>query len=200
MGLIKSDNAPVAAIVPFSMRDIENHARAIVARAKQQAEQLLAAAQAEGDRLKAAAKAEGLAAGRTEGLAKGLDEGRKSGAQQALNEHKAQLANVVKGLSQAVAELDASRRKLEADALTEVVELAVAVARRVTKRQGLIDPGVLAANLAEAMKLVVSASDLRIAVHPQQRQALLDALPRLQVTWPSLQHVQLVDDATLAPG
>jgi flagellar assembly protein FliH len=200
MGLIKSPNAPVVAMVPFSMKDIENHARAVLARARQQAEELLAEAQAEGERLKVAAKAEGLAAGRIEGLAKGLEDGRKSGAQQALNEQKAQLANVVKGLTQAAMELDASRRKLEADALAEVVELAAAVARRVTKRQGVIDPGVLAANLGEAMKLVVSASDVRIAVHPAQRQLLLDALPKLQMTWPSLKHVQLVDDPKIAPG
>jgi flagellar assembly protein FliH len=200
MGLIKSNNASVVAMVPFSIKDIEDHARVLLARAKQQAEELLIEAQAEGERLKAAAKAEGLTAGRTEGLANGMDEGRKQGAQQALNEQKAQLANVVKSLTKAASELDASRRKLEAEALAEVVELAAAVARRVTKRQGLIDAGVLAANLGEAMKLVVSASDVRIAVHPRQRQALLDALPKLQMTWPSLQHVQLVDDAALAPG
>ena len=199
MGVIKSTNAP-AALSPFSMKDIENQARAILLRARQQAEQLLTETQTEAETLRTAAHAQGMAEGRKEGLAKGAEEGRKSGHQQALTEHRVQLTNLIKGLSGAMSQLDASRRELESQALREVVELAIAVARRVTKRQGLVDPAVLSANLAEAMKLVVLASDVHIAINPVQRMTLEDALPRLQMDWPSLQHVQLIDDPALAPG
>jgi flagellar assembly protein FliH len=199
MGLIKSANAPVA-MIPFSMKDIETQARALIARAKERAEGLLIEAQKEAEQLKAAARVEGLVEGKRDGLAKGLEEGRKNGAQQALGEHRTQLANLIKALTQTAADLDASRLQLEAEALTEVIDLSVAIATRVTKRQGLIDPAVLTANAHEAMKLVVSSSDVRIALHPSQRQYFLDALPQLQMTWPALQHVQLIDDETLAPG
>jgi flagellar assembly protein FliH len=199
VGLIKSANAPVA-MIPFSMKDIETQARALIARAKERAEGLLVEAQKEAEQLKAAAKVEGLVEGKREGLAKGLEEGRKNGAQQALGEHRTQLANLIKSLTQTVADIDAARLQLEADALTEVVELSVAIATRVTKRQGAIDPQVLIANVNEAMKLVVASSDVRIALHPSQKQYLLDAIPQLQMTWPALQHVQLIDDPSLAPG
>jgi len=199
MGLIKSASAP-SAMIPFSMKDIENHARALIARAKEQAEAILIEAQNEGERFKAAAKAEGLAEGKREGLAKGLEEGRKNGAQQALSEHRTQLANLIKSLTEATIDLEASRVQLEAEALTEVIDLSVAIATRVTKRQGAIDPEVLVANVNEAMKLVVSSTDVRIALNPSQKQYLLDALPQLSMTWPSLQHVQLIDDETLASG
>jgi|SRR5687767_708493 len=199
MGLIKSEKAP-AALTPFSMKDIENQARAILARAREQAEALLEAAQAEGETFKKAAREQGYVEGKKDGLAKGLEEGRMAGAQQALGDHRAQLTQVVKTLTQTAAELDASRRALEASGLTDVVKLSIAVARRVTKRQGLIDPGVLTENLAEAMKLVVRAADVRVALHPTQKQVLTDALPRLQMKWPALQHVELVEDPLLAPG
>jgi flagellar assembly protein FliH len=199
MPVIKSANAP-AAMIPFSMKDIENHARALIARAKEQAEAILIEAQNEGEQLKAAAKAEGLAEGKREGLAKGLEEGRKNGAQQALSEHRTQLANLIKSLTEAAQDLEASRVQLEAEALTEVIDLSVAIATRVTKRQGAIDPQVLVANVNEAMKLVVASTDVRIALHPSQKQYLLDALPQLSMNWPALSHVQLVDDETLAPG
>src|SRR5688572_21957044 len=189
MGLIKSANAPVA-MIPFSMKDIETQARALIARAKERAEGLLIEAQKEAEQLKASAKVEGLVEGKREGLAKGLEEGRKNGAQQALSEHRTQLANLINSLTQTAADIDASRLQLEADALTEVIDLAVAIARRVTKRQGVIDPQVLVANVNEAMKLVVSSADVRIALHPSQRQYFLDALPNLQTTWPALRHVQ----------
>ena len=199
MGLIKSADAPVA-MIPFSMKDIETQARALMARAKERAEGLLIEAQKEAESLKAAAKVEGLVEGKREGLAKGLEEGRKNGAQQALSEHRTQLANLIKALTESAAELDASRQQLEAEALTEVIDLSVAIATRVTKRQGLIDPQVLTENVNEAMKLVVASSDVRIALHPSQKQYLLDTLPRLQMEWPALAHVELIEDAALAPG
>jgi len=199
MGLIKSANAP-AAMIPFSMKDIETQARALMARAKERAEGLLIEAQKEAEQLKAAAKVEGLVEGKREGLAKGLEEGRKNGAQQALSEHRTSLAHLIKSLTEAAAELDGSRQQLEAEALTEVINLSVAIAQRVTKRQGAIDPQVLVENVNESMKLVVASSDVHIALHPSQKQYLLDALPNLQMTWPALKHVQIVEDETLAPG
>ncbi|MDB5355863.1 MAG: flagellar assembly protein FliH [Phycisphaerales bacterium] len=182
------------------MRDIENQARSILLQARQQAEQLLVAAQAEGDQLKAAARAQGDAQGQGEGLARGLEMGKKAGHQQALEEYRTQFQQAIAAVTQAAGAIDAQRNELEAIALQDVVRLAIAIAQRVTKRQGLIDPQALIANLEEAMKLVVQHSDLRIAVHPAQRKTLDAALPQLKLAWPGLKHVEVVDDATLSPG
>jgi flagellar assembly protein FliH len=199
MGLIKANNAPVG-VAPFSMRDIEDAARKMLLRARRQAEEFLGAAQVEAEGLKKAAKAEGFSEGRREGLAKGLEEGHKAGQDQALAEHRAKLTELVGGLGAVLAELDLSRRALEAEALREVVELAVAIARRVTKRQAVIDPGVLEANLVEVMKLAVHASDVRVAVCPSEKAMLEGVLPRLQAQWPATEHVELVADPELTPG
>lgn len=199
MPLIKSPNLPVAT-TPFSLADVERAAKATLLRARQQAEQLLAAAQAEGETLKAEAHAQGIAQGREEGLAQGLEQGKQAGQQQALNEHRAQLRQSIAALNKVASALDASRTDLESCALTEVVKLAVAIARRVTKRQGLLDPHVLTSNLTEAMKLVTQATDIRAAIHPTQRATLDAALPELGLQFPNLQHVKIIEDATLAPG
>jgi flagellar assembly protein FliH len=199
MGLIKSNLAPPS-ITPFSLADIEQHAKKVLLRAQRRAEQLLAAAQAEGETIKQEARAEGLAQGHREGLAQGLEQGLQSGQQTALNEHRSQLQQAMTLLTAALASLDASRADLEATGLAEVVRLAIAIATRVTKRQGMIDPAVLTANLTEAMKLVVQSADVRLAVHPQQRATLDAVLPQLRLQWPNLAHVQVVDDATLEPG
>lgn len=200
MGLIKSTSAPAAAAQPFSMRDIETHAKGILMRARQQADQLLQAAQVEAEFLRQKARQEGHHQGKQEGLAQGLEEGRQSGYQQALTEHQASLTETVNMLVQILTDLDASRHRLESEALTEVINLSTAIARRVTKRQGLIDPAALEANVHEAMKLVVQSKDVRIAIHPSQRVVLNEALPRLQLDWPQLEHVAVVEDASLSPG
>jgi len=199
MGLIKATNAPTT-LQAFSMKDIETQARGLILRAQQQAEQLLAAAQSEAESLKAKAMAEGFAEGRQNGITKGTEEGKKLALQQGLSEHRTQFANVLKALNAAMQELNKSRQELDAAAKTEVIHLAVSIARRVTKRQGAFDPTMLTDNVHEAMKLVTQSTDVRIAIHPQQKQVLLDALPKLSLAWPKLQHVQLIEDANLAPG
>lgn len=203
MGLIKSTHAP-SSLSPFSMRDVEEHAKRILLRAQQQAEALLSAAQAEAAVLGTQARADGLATGRAtgyaEGLEKGLAEGRAQGTAAALEEHRAALSAAVAALSTAMVEIDAARREMEVGALRDVIELAAAIGRRVTKRQALVEPQVLVANLNEAMKLVVQASDLRIAIHPDQRATLSAAMPTLRLEWPSLAHASIVDDASLSPG
>ena len=77
----------------------------------------------------------------------------------------------------------------------------MAVARRVTKRQAAIDPAVMIANLADAVRLAVRAADVRVVVHPDQRQTDRAGAPKASSsTGPSLTHVELVDDPTITPG
>jgi flagellar assembly protein FliH len=198
MGLIKSDNAPPT-LSPFSMRDIESQANAIIVRAKQQAARILAEAQRIGEGVKLEAQQQGAVEGRAIGLQEGTRQGLEAGKQQALAEHRESLTKLVSALTTAATEIDASRRQLESQAASDVVRLAVAIARKVTHRAAL-DPAVMTANVSEAMRLAIRASDVRIAVHPSQRKALDDALPSLRMNWPALKHVELVNDDTLAPG
>ncbi|HZK80984.1 MAG TPA: FliH/SctL family protein [Humisphaera sp.] len=182
------------------MADIEDAAKRVLLRARQQADQLLAAAQTEAESLKAQAKVFGLTEGMREGTARGLEQGKKTGEEQALKDNTVQLQQAIAALNKAATVLDVSRSDLEATALAEVVKLAIAIARRVTKRQGLIEPEVFTANLEEAMKLVVQQVDLRIAIHPSQRKTLDVALPALGLKWPSLKHVEIVEEPEIAPG
>src|SRR5688500_17938711 len=183
MGLIKANLAP-STLQPFSMKDVEEAARGILLRARRKAEELIAAAQQEGEAIKEQARAEATQAGFDHGFADGSQQGAEAGRQQAMEEHRKQLTDLLRGLTQAAAELNARRDELETEALREVIGLAAAVARRVTKRQGLIDEEVLTANLSDAMRLVVAAADVSIAVHPDQRKTLEEALPRLRLEWP----------------
>ena len=199
MAVIKANSAPSQAR-PFSMADIEAHARGMLLKARQQAEQLLAAAQTEADLLREQARMEGAAQGRTEGLAKGKEEGLKAGKDQAYKEQTAQLQQLVTTLTKTSTDLNNARRALAAEGVEDVVNLAISISDRVTKQRGLLDPSVAISNVAEALKLVSHASDIKIAIHPTQLAALTQALPVLRMQWPQLQHVQLVEDAMLSPG
>ena len=199
MPVIKS-TTPQPALTQFSIRDMEIQAQSLLLRAKRAADALLAEAQREGDLLRQQAKAEGFAQGRSEGTLQGIEEGRKTGHQAALSEIKPQLTAAWNALTAAMQQLDAARYELESAGITEVIQLAAAIARRVTKIQATIDPAVLIENLKEAMKLAVHAADVRIVIHPSQRATLMDELPKLQMNWPNLKHVELADDPAITPG
>ena len=203
MPVIKSAQAPNS-VATFSMADIETHARSLLVRASQQAEQLLAAAQAEAESMKAQAHADGKAAGldegKREGVAQGRAEGTTAGKQQAFDAEKATLTAAFTALQQMTAAFDAERARVIAQAEAEVLPLALAIARKVTRRLGEVDPGVVEANVRDCVRLISDPHDLRVKVNPTQH-AVVDALlPRLQQQWPRLTHVSIVTDDAVAAG
>ncbi|HEX4054039.1 MAG TPA: FliH/SctL family protein [Tepidisphaeraceae bacterium] len=199
MGLIKSTDAPLS-VAAFSMQDIEAAARNIVLRAQRQAAQILAASQTEAQKIKDEARTAGLAEGRRLGNAHGLEEGKKSGHAQALAEHGAAMTKLIAALTEIVRQLDDSRDHLHSQVIGEVVDLACRISRRVTKRQGTLDPQIMCANVREALALAVHAADVRIAVNPSQLKTLEGELPNLRLAWPHLKHVDLVADPAIGAG
>ncbi|MGD0463234.1 MAG: FliH/SctL family protein [Tepidisphaeraceae bacterium] len=195
MGLIKAADAPIS-VAAFSMRDIEAAARNVILRAQRKAEQILAAAQTEAQAIKSQARTEG----RRQGIVQGIEEGKTTGHAQALTEHGAAMTKLIEALTQAVREFDDSRDHLHSRVLSEVVDLACRIARRVTKRQGAVDPQVLCRNVTEALALAVHAADVRIAVNPSQLKILETEMPNLRMAWPQLKHVDLLADQAIAPG
>jgi flagellar assembly protein FliH len=199
MPLIKSHQAPTQTTT-FSLTDIERQAKSILVAAKLRADRLLIAAQQEVEEMKRETFSRTLVEGRKDGYAKGLEEGHRQGKEQALAEQRQQLAQLIAALTQATHELNATRLTLESEAREAVVRLAIAIAQRVTKRMGRLDPQVAIANVEEALRLVVHSADVKIAVHPDQKQTLADVLPKIQAKWPDLKHVELIADGTLTPG
>jgi flagellar assembly protein FliH len=199
MGLIKAEHTPTT-LAAFSMADIEKQARSILLRARQSAERVLSEALKEAEQIKISAAEQGHAQGHAAGLKQGLEEGAKSGHTQALDEHRQSLTALVSALNAVGGDIDAHRTEMEIEAAGEVTRLAIAIASRVTRRFASADPQVVIQSVVEALKLVVHGRDVRIAIHPAQKATLLDALPRLQLEWPALTHVELIDDVTLHPG
>jgi flagellar assembly protein FliH len=183
MALIKAEAAP--AVVRFKWRDIEDEAHKIIESAK-----------AEADAICQAARDEGYREGRVQGAA----DGRGEGLRLAIDEHAEQIEAALAALNQAVDQVTQSKQQLQADAVCELVELAIAIARRVTKCQAMFDPNVLVANLREALALGGRGRQLRIAIHPTQHQVLTEAMPQLAIEWPALTAAQVVEDATLSVG
>jgi flagellar biosynthesis/type III secretory pathway protein FliH len=195
MPVIKHNLAPPT-VSPFSMRDIEEQASLLVRRARAAAEQMMAAAQRDAEGLRKQAVTEGrdegykaglgrgLAEGRAEGLKRATEEGHATGRAAGLAEVGPQLTATHAALAAAMSQFEAHRNDLTQAATVEVVQLALSIARTVTKRQAAVDPAVLVANLSDAVRLAVRAADIRIVVHPDQRQTVERELPKRPLDHP----------------
>jgi flagellar assembly protein FliH len=183
MGLIKAETAP--AVVRFKWRDIQD-----------EAQKLLEAASVQADSIRDAAREDGFRQGHSQGVMQGRDESLRI----AIDEQAQRIESALSALEQAAAEVMQTKQKLQADMVCEMVKLAIAIARRVTKRQAMLDPQVLVENLREALALAGRSRQLRIALHPAQHEILAAALPQLSLEWPALSAAQIVPDASLSAG
>jgi flagellar assembly protein FliH len=173
----------------FSIKDVEDEAKQLVTSARVQA-----------DHVADAARTEGAEQGRREGYEAGLAQGQAEGREQALAEYREQLAVAAEALSRAQTEFASAQQEFQGLVLRDCVDLALAVARRITRLQAQCDPQVLMTNLEQAVKLVVGSRCFRIAFHPHDRAAMDSALEQLKVSYPSLENSRLIEDATLSRG
>jgi flagellar assembly protein FliH len=195
MALIKSSKLPDT-VARFSLPDIEEQARARLTRAQEQADQIIADANERAVEIESVAREQGQSAGWEQGRSDGHD----SGATAALDQHAARLREVIDTFNAAAKALEDFRVQVEAAATRDAVELALAIATRITRRQGMIDPDVLLENIKGALNIVGRSSVTRVAVHPSQRAILAEILPQLQLDSPSLRHAEIVDDDSISPG
>lgn len=200
MPLIKSGSSAASGAKPFNLSDIEAYARRMLLKARQDADQLLAAAQEQARTIQARAHIEGLAEGKKEGLLQGKSEGLKQGKAEAFEKHSRQLTELLTLLQQAMQELNDQRQQLINRCEAEVLPLALAIAEKVTRRLGKLDPRVVEANAREAVRMVLSRHDIRIACHPEQVRLLDEVSERLRQQWPQLQRITIVADSSMTPG
>jgi flagellar assembly protein FliH len=190
MPLIKA--AIATTTVRLSLRDIEADARRRTEHAREQADQIVEEARHRAGEIGAAAMEEGY----KNGYAQGMADARR----EAIERFAEHAGLAVEALARAAATMEASRADLESAALADVVKLAIGIARRVTKRQGLIDSRVLTENLREAVKQLIRRDDVRVAIHPAQRASLDETLAQLKIEWPQLERVEIVEDDSISPG
>jgi flagellar assembly protein FliH len=139
-------------------------------------------------------------AARADGWREGYEKGQQLGRAEAMEQCGAQLQHAAAALARLDDAVESVRGELESAALADVVKLAVAIAERVTKRAGLIDPAVLGENVREALKLAVRGGSVRVLIHPSQRELLAAILPQVQGESPAGRAFEIAGDESIAPG
>ena len=202
MAVIKSANTSrlVRNAVVLDLSDLGRQAEVIRAEARAEAEAILAEARVEAERL----RAEAAEAGRGEGHAEGLEAGREAGRHEGRDAVRAELAPRMEAVAQAwTAAVDGweeQRGEMLALARADLIDLALALARRVVHRVIEQDPAVIADQLDEALALVGRGRDVQVRIDPSDRALVEEVLPALVDRLGNAAHVALRDDDTVGAG
>ena len=126
-----------------------------------------------------------------ESYQRGFSEGRNVGQEQAV----AELQPVMDRLSRSLAELATVRSRVRKTAESDLLKLAIAVARRVIHRELTLDPGSIEGLIRVALEKLESRELCRVRVHPDQEPIIRTLLARF-----SAAPVELIPDPTLQIG
>ncbi|MFM9958279.1 MAG: FliH/SctL family protein [Phycisphaerales bacterium] len=179
--LIKNSNSKLMAreAVVLDLGDLTSQADVIKREASAAAERIVRTAREERSRILSGAEEQGRRDGREAGLREGLEEGRAAGRAEALAAEAAALKAIQQRWTEALAAFEAERSDLLSEARSSLLQLAAALAERVTKRHVEADEHVLAAQLEAALRLVLAPTKLVIEVDPSERERTQKALPAL---------------------
>ena len=202
MGLIKSANSTDFArnAVVLDLGDLYRQGQTMLAEAERRAAGVRDAGEAERARLIGDAAAVGHAAGFAEGRAEGVEAGTREGREAGLVEHRAGLLKLEAAWVAALDSFLEERSRLMAEAKIEVVALAAAIATAVIKKQVEMDASIAAAQLEQVLAAVMRPSRLVVCIHPDDRDSIGGSLPTLLTRFDAVEHVELVEDASIGRG
>lgn len=186
--------------IVLDMADIEKQAANLLAQASARADQILREARTkanqEGEELKRLA----MEQGKQDGYQAGLAEGIKAGHDEAVMQTAAALQELTKRWNEYLDLLQANIPTHLADIKQDLIRLSIAIATRVIKHEGRLNPAVTEANVAEALSLVAAGRKVTLQVHPEQLDHLEQYLPDLLARLRSVPEIELVGDETVEPG
>ncbi len=202
MPVLKFDE-PVCATrdaIVLDLADIAAQARAMRLAAQAEADRIIEAARErvskQADQAHESASQEGYQAGYEQGQQAGLEAGRK----EAFEAQQKQLTDLHEQWSQALQSLSGNREALEKAARQRVLEFALLVAERVVHRTIEVDQTVVLDQIASALDLVFKPLSVSIHIHPDDKQVVEEALPRLQAEFANLKGITLVTDEAVSRG
>ena len=184
----------------FSFEDLASEARAMVERAEARAQQTLCDAEARARSVAERLEQEGYQHGLKQGRRDGFEQVRQEARQAAFEEARGEIKALSDALSAGLAAFEQSKRHLLAAAESQLIELALAVARRVCKRLTASSSDAARANARHVLELVKHESDLVLRVNPAEYEALRELVADLVQDSERHEHLEVVADPQVERG
>lgn len=184
----------------MNMGDLQQQGRAVIATASEQAEKILSDARAERERLLKGAEQEGREQGFRAGHAEGLEAGRKEGFDQALEEHQQRVNDVSEQWNAALEHFSSARDAMYQQARRDVVQLALRIAERITRRSIKHDASAVQTQMQSVLDTLARPTGLVLRVHPDDLAYAETVLPGMIADCMNCAHAEVVGDAGVSHG
>jgi flagellar assembly protein FliH len=162
----------VPRLASLNLRDIEQEARAVVEQARQASRQMLSDAAAKAREVERLAAARGERSGYEAGLKRGTAEGRQAAMQAETERLRQETSSVRQALISALSEIEAQQHDLVAQARSDLLSLALALAERICRRRLSEDRTALEALLEEVIEITGRSHGLVLRVNPADAAAV----------------------------
>ena len=186
--------------IVMDLSDLEREAAHILAHARTEASRFISDARATADREALRIREEARQVGHREGHHAGLELGRVQGHDEVVAQTTPQLRDLVARWSQTLELFHQNMPLHMADAKTDLVRLALAIAQRITHLEALRNRQVVQATVEEALHTLGSARVVALHVNPQEMDLLETYLPDLLAKLRSIESVELTADDSITPG
>lgn len=183
-----------------NVADHLSEAKVVLRKSREQAREILRQAQIDAAEAQEVARAKGFEAG----FKKGYESGQKSGYDAAFEKAKEEFSErqgeLISTFIATVEQFDAHKRDLFIKASGDMLELAMEVAHRVTKRVGVVERDAAKENLQAALRLVEVKTDLTVYVNPADAESIRDFAETAGGVLDDAAHFRIEEDETIAPG
>ncbi len=184
----------------FSFQDLEGEAKSIVDEARQEARRIVAEAEERGRRRAAQLEREAIPRSRKQGRREAFEQAREEASRVAMEEARQNYTQLCQALTAGLETFERNKRRLLATAESGLLELALAIGRRVCKHDVAASSQAARANAAALLEMVKHESDLELHLNPADLQTLSAAANEAVVAADRLAHVELVADPAVDRG
>lgn len=201
--VIKAESArPLrgSVVKPFTFDDLTREASDVLARARDEAERLVAGARREAEAIRKQAWEEGYRVGRGEGEHTGRKAGRAAAMEEASRSFEEQHRHLVASCEGLISAIEADRAAWQASARQDLVDLAMAIARKVAHVVGQRERQAVLENLEEVIRIAGARSDVTLFISPEDESAARSFARSLVDMREQWKHVRVVAEAEIEPG
>jgi flagellar assembly protein FliH len=196
----KSNQRMRESSIVMDLTDLEHEASQLLTRARNEATRIVAEAKAIAERDAIKIREDARILGQAAGLKAGIEEGRTTGHAESTKQYAQALLELTTRWSQTLDLLHQSMPAHAADAKTDLVRLALAIADRVTHQHALLDRKVAEATVEETLKMMGAARTVILLVNPAEIETLENFLPDLLAKIRSIDSIELTADDSITPG
>lgn len=160
--------------------------------AADEAQQVIGEALMHAEALRAEARQEGYRSGFAEGFAAGKEAG--------MADAEAERAQLRAAIEAVVAQVEAERKRLWAEAETQIIGFALEMAQKVVKEDAQINREIAVSVIRNALRRVVDRESIRIRVNAQDLENIRAGRDDLLLFIDGIRHLEIVEDRRVGPG